>query len=312
MALSRRYLTGVLASGISALLWATFFPLVLVLPSSENVAIMFVAPLFGAAASLGLRAAVPSFRSSRPFRRVLVDHRVLAVAILWLIVQALIVLGTRFTGAIDTSILILSSDVLGTPLIFYGLMRGGGGRFRRLGFWAGVVIIGAGALLTILGGGTPEPLSLLTILLGAPLFFGNSFLVISIDRTGRTVALADLMAAAMILMCGIGLLGAALLLRSPDLLGSWDPRYILVLAVMGILNFSVAPLAFFWAAQRITLIVPSVLQSAIPVFTLIFILVLGLQPVTVLAVVGVPIAFLGAAIAALTPGTEPPLLAPVP
>ena len=214
MTLSRRYLTGVLAAGISALLWATFFPLVLVLPSLENVAIMFVAPLFGAAASLGLRAAVPAFRSSRPFRRVLVDHRVLAVAVLWLVVQALIVLGTRFTGAIDTSILILSSDVLGTPLIFYGLAREGGGRFRRLGFWTGVVLIGTGALLTILGGGTPEPLSLLTVLLGVPLFFGNSFLVISIDRTGRTVALVDLMAAAMIVMCGIGLLGAALLLRS--------------------------------------------------------------------------------------------------
>ena len=118
----------------------------------------------------------------------------------------------------------------------------------------------------------------------------------------RLVAQASATAALLGLPVGF-LLGGAWFSASGLTAGSLG-----VLAAMGLTSFFVAPWAYFYAASRLSLVVPAVLQALIPVFTLLLVLAFALGPVGPYAWVGVPLAFAGGVLAVW----EPPGGAPLP
>ncbi len=78
-----------------------------------------------------------------------------------------------------------------------------------------------------------------------------------------------------------------------------------LLALLGLTSFFLAPWAYFWATSQLTIVIPAVLQAAIPVFTLILVALVLHAPVASLALVGIPVAFLGSVLAVSEPRRGP-------
>lgn len=290
----------VAAAAGAAGLWASYYVFLLGLPASENLPVILVAPLLGGGLTLGIALTVGGvpLRAAGP---ALVNPRVLLAGGCFVAFQVGSVLSTRSVGAVNTSLIVLASDVIGTPLLFHAVWRGEGPLFRLPTFWAGVALIGVGGLLGILAGGSPEPLSLTFVVLGVPLFLMNSTFIVSTESANRQLPVLLVLAVAQLAVAGLAAIGAAILFGPAALLGSAQPGTVARLIAMAVLNYTLAPVLFFWSARRISLTIPSVLQAAIPIFTLVFVLALGLQPVTALGLLGVPLAFLGAIFAARRP-----------
>lgn len=301
------------AAGGAAVLWATYYIFILALPASENLAIILVTPILGGAITLGVASVVDRVGLAE-CRRALVHPRVIASGLLFVAFQFGAVLSTRSVGAVNTSLIVLASDVAGTPLLFALISRGEGPRFRRPRFWAGVGIIAFAGTLTIVAGGSPEPLSLATLALGAPLFLVSSSFVVMTDSATRRLPMLVVLGVGPILVSGLAAVVAAGVVGPGVLVGSVAPSTVAILLGMSALNYAAAPALFFWSARRISLVIPSILQAAIPVFTLVYVASFGLQPVTAIGLIGVPLAFLGALIAVRTPpaGPQPPPTLPLP
>jgi drug/metabolite transporter (DMT)-like permease len=211
--------------------------------------------------------------------------------------QLAVLAATYLTGAVDTSILSLLGDVALTPVLVIGLLGEGRSRARSPLFLGGIALASAGALLTIVGGGSPEPV--------------RGFGWLAVPLVPVTVALYFLLVAQanrrapMSVVVGQSTLGAALV--SIALAGVVPGGYaglvvldapaILDIVALGVTSFFIAPVLYFWAIERAGLVLPAVLMAAIPVFTvLLSVPLLGFLPPLV-ALLGVPIAVLGALLA---------------
>jgi drug/metabolite transporter (DMT)-like permease len=303
------------AAGLAALLWSTYYPFVLALPPGEALPILVFAPIFGGLCSLTIHV-ISRGSPLRALGRDAGNARIGGAGLLFFAFNALAIPAARLVGAVNTSLVVLASDLLGTPFLYYAIWRDGGERLKRRSFWIGVGLIGAGAALAILAGGTTEPVSTATIAIGIPLFVVNSALILLLDAAIRSRPMSAVLAVAFLLAAAAAAAVGTVVAGPRAMLGVWDVRTAVLLVAFGITNFSAAPLLFFWSVRTLSLVLPSVLQAAIPVFTLLLVLALGLQPVTVFAAVGAPLAFVGAlaAIGGLrrTPVREAAPIAPVP
>lgn len=301
------------AAGGAAVLWATYYLFVLSLPTADNLAIILLTPGIGGAVTL-----LAALRIERPdwagLRRALSDPRVLAAGVLLLAFQFGAVLAIRSVGAVNVSLIVLASDVVGTPLIVVLLLHREGPRFRNPTFLTGVGLIALAGTVTIVAGGSPEPLSLITLALGLPLFLVSCLFVVTTDLATRRQPVLVVLGVGPLVVSAVASLVAVAVVGAPAVIGATDLRSLLLLLLMSLTNYTLAPALFFWSARRISLVLPSVLQAAIPVFTLIYVGVSGLQPVTAVGLVGVPLCFLGALVAVRSTmvGESMPASIPVP
>jgi drug/metabolite transporter (DMT)-like permease len=305
----------VAAAAGAALLWASYYPFVLAIPNADTVAVWALPPLFGGLTST-LLALFDGSGGSRAVARLLMRPSSAVLGVLFLAYQVNAILATRTVGSIDTSLVVLLSDILVTPLLLYAIYREGGRRLRYPVFWGGVALLGVGAALAIGGGAPPSTFGrdALAILLPLPLV--TSFLVLRMDRGTRRAPLVPVLAAMMLLAFIVGAVGATALFGPGVVFPPWDPRTYTLFALYGVTNFSLAPILFFWSAQRISLVVPSVLQAATPIFALALVVLLGFTTAPALALLGVPLAVAGGIAAIVEPPRRPgrptPELPPMP
>ncbi len=294
---------GITASVGAAFLWATYYVFLLLLPGVSPLVLTVVPFLVGAVGFFALLAV-----RGLPPREWLVGWArpgTLFRGGLLLALQVDVVLATRLTGAVDTSLATLLGDALVTPLLVSASYGTGGERLRWRSFQAGIGLSTAGAVLAIVGGGTvaglrPEGALLL---LPLPIFVGVYFASVAqraqVEPMPRLVAQASATAAFLGLPVGF-LLGGTWFSAAGLTAGSLG-----VLGVMGITSFFVAPWAYFYAASRLSLVVPAVLQALIPVFTLLLVVAFALGSVDPYAWVGVPLAFVGGVLAVQEPPGRP-------
>lgn len=294
-ALRIRALAGA-AGAFAAVQWAAYYVFVLLLPSRADLLILEIPFLSAGLAFLLPRPGNPAGGPVVLLRTFASPGGLLRGGML-LLLQVDVIVSTRWAGAVDASLATLLADVVATPLLVYAFYREDADKVRALAFWSGVVIASAGAAVTILAGGSSGPLSLTSglVLVPLPLLIAVYFVAVNQEckRTpsGEVLGAAGLMAFALGVVPGLFLLGPSAWTVPLSLL------QVLVLVVIGLTSFFLAPWAYFWAAGRTTIVIPAVLQALIPVFTVILVGLLGLESVPELAWVGIPMAFGGSVLA---------------
>lgn len=284
----------------AAILWATYYPFILWLSPNADGAILAFPFLFGGVPFL-LLALVRWPASGGHLHKTLTNPAVLLAGVLLGALQADVILATRLAGAVTTSILTLLGDVALIPAMNYAFWHEGGDRVMRWIFWVGIAIAAIGGTLSIVGEGGLARLSEEAWLLALPLPFlvGGYFVLVA--RISSDMPMESVVGSASLVAFGLGSLGALFVVGSGGFPGPLDLSGWAVLALIGITTFFIAPWSFFESARRVTVVVPAVINGTIPIFTLVFVVVLLNEHVSAVAAVGVPLAFLGAAIALVEP-----------
>jgi len=211
--------------------------------------------------------------------------------------QVSVLAATYLAGPVDSALLSLIGDVVVTPLLVAYLLGIGRAQVQTALFAVGIALSVAGGGLTIVAG---QRLSGLTtwgwlVVPVLPLTVAAYFLLTA--RANRTVAAAAVVGQSMF---GAGLVSVLLAPAVPGGFGGLavvDPLPVLLLLLCGVTSFFLAPALYFRAIERAGLIVPPMLMTGIPVFTLILsTTVLGLA-LPWLGVLGIPIAVVGALLA---------------
>ncbi len=275
-----------------ALCWATYYLFVLwATPAATPSAILVVPFLIGGTAYLAWAAATgagPAF-----FRLFLSPAAYLRIGLL-VGMQISVLAATYLTGPVDASLLSLIGDVVATPLVvavLFGIQRP---QISSPLFVLGVLLSVAGGGLAIAGGrhlAAVPPLGWLVVP-AIPVTVAFYFLLTARanERLPRSAVV------------GQSILGAALVLAvlSPALPGGTGtifaapPRAWLLLLATGLTSFFAAEVLYFHAIAQVGLILPPMLMTAIPVFTLVLSAgFLGISPPLV-ALLGIPIAVGGA------------------
>jgi drug/metabolite transporter (DMT)-like permease len=293
------------ASILAAFLWASYYPLLLLLPGVPAGTVTAFPILVGALAfwlwTPGMKR-VPRMGTRKDAGTWILGGVLLAA------MQFDVVFTTRWLGAVDTSLLTLVADVVVTPTLLWALWREGGPHLSHPYFVAGVVLSLAGAVLAI-GGPGVTPLvgggSRLWVGLPLPFLVALFFLLISRQGSGSNPpAPAATFTLGALLALAIGFAG-----DPSHLIPAADPRLWSVLLLLGLTSFFWAPAAYFWAASRATIVIPAVLQALIPIFTLLFVAILFGHPPSMDQMIGVPLAVAGGGLA-IAPGgllrTSPP------
>ncbi len=288
---------------LAAILWATYYPFVLWLSPDVDGAVLAFPFLFGGLPFL----VVAARRTGGGWADALAPLRTregLLAGVLLVAMQADVVVSTRLAGAVTTAILTLLGDVALIPAMNLVLWNEGREQVMRPVFWGGVAVATFGGTLSIVGGGGVTGLSGTAWLVALPLPFlvGAYFLLVA--RLSRTTPTEHLVASASLLAFAIAAVGAVLLTGIGGFPGPLDSRGWVLLVVLGVTSFFLGPWFFFESARRLSVVVPAVINATIPVFTLLFVVVLLGTTVAWVAVLGVPLAFLGGALALMGPGTR--------
>lgn len=300
---STRWLSG-LAGGFAAFVWGAYYILLLFLPRVPTAEVVVLPFLVAGLSFLLWHPGRAPGHGPGTMLRLLVSWQGLALGAIYVVLQVDVVEATRLAGAVDTSLVTLLADVVATPLLVFALYRQDVDRLRSPLFWTGVGVATAGATWTIVGGGSTEPLTQLGALSLLPLPFLVAVLFVWVNQAARKVPAGDVLGAAVLLAGVMGALVSFLLYGASWVLTPITPVDGLLLLVMGITSFYLAPWAYFWAAQKTTILLPAVLQALIPVFTLILVAALASylgMTVGWVAWLGVPLAFFGSALAVLEP-----------
>jgi drug/metabolite transporter (DMT)-like permease len=277
---------------LAAFLWATYYPFVLAVQHGTAPSATIVFPfLFGGAVYSGYA-----------LRR---GHR-LAYTRLWgtpgawarvgflLGMQLSVLAATYLIGPVDTSLLSLIGDIVLTPVLVALLWARHRGHIGTWTFGAGLALSLLGGSLTIAGGQTLGAVAGAGWLVvpAIPVTVAVYFLLCARENE-RTPALAVVSQS----MLGAGLLGIPLSFLLPGGvtgLVTVAPYPLALLAVVGGTSFALAPFLYFRAIERVGMVIPPMLMTGIPVFTLLLsatVLHLGLPWV---AALGVPVAVVGA------------------
>lgn len=292
---------GIAVSAMAALLWASYYLIVLELPGSSDLPIL-VLPFLVGGLGFGALSVVQAPSEGRRILRIMGTPGGVLRALILLVMQADVIASTRLAGAVDTSLVTLVADVIVTPILLYIIWREGGRHIHQRIFWAGVALSALGASLTILAGGSAEALTALSALLLVPLPFLVSFYFLLMVKAAATEPMASVVSSGSILAFLIGAVGV-LALQGPAGLGvGLSAEDLGLIALLGLTSFFLAPWAFFWAAEKLSIVIPAVLQAAIPLFTLILVVLALHYSAPLLAIIGIPVAMVGSYLAV----TEPP------
>ncbi|HEV2520165.1 MAG TPA: DMT family transporter [Thermoplasmata archaeon] len=280
---------------LAALLWASYYPLVLgVHPSAAPSALLAIPFLLGGGA-FSLNAVLRG--EGTALARLWLDVRAWGRVGLLVAMQVSVLAATYLTGAVDTSLLSLLGDVVATPFFLVLLFGEGSSRVRSGVFWGGITLCTAGAGLTIVVGGGARSIGGWGIPFAVVVPTLIAFYFLFMARACRTAPTSAVGGHATL---GAGLVSVAI---APLLPGGFSGLLPPTLAAgvaagaIGIAAFYLGPGLYFLAIERAGIVLPAVLMATIPLFTLGFAwLVLGAVP-TLLGLVGIPIAVGGAFVA---------------
>ncbi|MCI4342840.1 MAG: DMT family transporter [Thermoplasmata archaeon] len=277
---------------LAAFLWATYYPFVLAVQHHATPSATIVYPFL-------LGGALYSAYAIRQGQGGAWAHLWLTpgawVRVGFLVGMQLSVLAaTYLIGPVDASLLSLIGDVVLTPVLVAFVWAHHRGHLGTWTFRTGLVLSLLGGGLTIAGGHT------LSAVVGAgwlvvpaiPITVAVYFLLCAKENE-RTPPLAVVSQS----MLAAGVVGIPLSLLLPGGvvgLATIPPVSLALLAVVGVTSFALAPLLYFRAIQDVGMVIPPMLMTGIPVFTLLLsatVLHLGLPLV---AALGVPIAIGGA------------------
>jgi drug/metabolite transporter (DMT)-like permease len=277
---------------VAAFLWATYYPFVLAVHPGTSPSATIVYPfLFGGAIYTG-------YAVRRGFG--------IACARLWtspgawvrvgllMGMQLSVLAATYLIGPVDSSLLSLIGDVVLTPILVALVWA----RFRgHIGTWAfavGLALSLAGGSLTIAGGQTLGAVAGVGWLVvpAIPITVAFYFLLCAKENE-RSPPLAVVSQS----MLGAGVLG---LFLSPAIPGGLHGLVDVslpalgLLAIVGVTSFALAPVLYFRAIEDVGMVVPPMLMTGIPVFTLLLSATVLHLSVPLIAALGVPIAVAGA------------------
>ncbi|MCI4346341.1 MAG: hypothetical protein L3K07_06265 [Thermoplasmata archaeon] len=298
---------------LAALLWSSYYLFILALEGSVALSALLVYPFLAGGIAYAVWAVVrgESRNFVAGFRR---PGSYLRIA-LFLGTQTLLLLVTLSGGPVDAALLSLVGDVVLTPVFARALVGEGRGLLSNPLFLGGMVLATSGSVLTILEGGSTHSLSLLATVAGVflPIVLAGFFISAAEENLRQPISTV---AGGAALGAGVGAV-----LIAPLLPGGWPglavgPYPFALLGVGGVVTFFIAPDLYFRAIRRAGLLLPSLLMTAIPVFTLGFTVSVTRTVPSPLGLAGIPIAALGGLIAVRStqaPGTlsdavpEPPI-----
>jgi len=290
----------------AAFLWATYYIFVLgATPAATPSAILVYPFVFG---GIGYGLWTVARGDGRAFLTLWRRPAAYVRVALLVGMQVAVLAATYLTGPVDASLLSLIGDVVLTPIIVATILGIHREHIATPLFAAGLVLSMIGGSLAIAGGHRLEaipPIGWLVVP-AVPLTVAFFFLLTAREneRTPASAVLAHSMLAAGLVMAALSPLlpgGAGGLVRVP-------PIPLLLLAGCGITSFFVADVVYFDAIARVGLVIPPMLMTGIPVFTLILSATLLGIGLPLLGVLGIPIAVIGALLTLRgeSKPTEPP------
>jgi drug/metabolite transporter (DMT)-like permease len=305
----------IVASILSALAWATYYLFVLwVTPGTAPSAILAYPFIVGGVVYTGWAVASGH---GRAFATLWADPMAYGRVGLLVGMQVGVLAATYLTGPVDCSLLSLIGDVVLTPVIVALLIASYRRHIATPLFALGLLVSLAGGTMAIVGG---QSLSAVRgwgwlVVPGVPLFVAAYFLLTA--RANRTMP-ADAVVGQSMLAAGI-----IFVLAAPLFPGGWggllsvSPVPIFLLACCGVTSFFLAPALYFLALDKVGLVIPPMLMTAIPVFTLLLSAgILGIA-LPLVGVLGIPVAVVGGVLAlrgesAVAPDRSPELPQPTP
>lgn len=278
--------------------WATYYIFVLAItPGTAPSAVLVYPFLFGGVAYVGW---VGATGQGRAFWAVWKEPTAYVRTALLVAMQLSVLAATYLTGPVDASLLSLIGDVVATPIIVavaFGVHRA---QVRSPWFVFGLLLSITGGTMTIVGGQSLSaiPPAGYLVVPAVPLSVALYFLL-----TARANERAPASA-----VVGQSMLASALVLAvlAPAVPGSWVglvrivPGAWVVLGVVGLTSFFAAPVLYFAAIHRAGLVLPPMLMTGIPVFTLLLSAVVLHLGLPLVAVLGIPVAVVGALLALRT------------
>ena len=305
MAVSRRtWAWAILASVLSAFAWATYYLFVLwVTPGTAPSAILAYPFVVGGLAYAGWAVVT---RHGRVFVALWSDPAAWARVGLLVGMQVSVLAATYLTGPVDASLLSLIGDVVLTPILVALLIATYRPSIATPTFAVGIVVSLAGGTMAIVGG---QSLAAVhgwgwLVVPGVPIFVAVYFLLTA--RANRRSAPSAVVAQSMLAS------GLVFLVAAPLFPGGWhglvtvSVRPMILLALCGLTSFFVAPALYFLALSDVGLVIPPMLMTAIPVFTLLLSAgVLGIR-LPIIGILGIPVAVLGGVLALRAESTTEP------
>ena len=284
-----------LLSLLSAFAWATYYIFVLAItPGTPPSAILVYPFLFG-----GIAYALWAIGSGHlaPFVGLWRSPAAYLRTGLLVGMQLSVLAATYLTGPVDASLLSLIGDVVLTPLLVAFALGAHRKEIRTVGFAAGAFLSLLGGGMAIAGGGglgSVHDWGWLTVP-AVPLTVALYFLLTALEneRTPTSAVVGQSLLAATVV-------GALL---APLVPGGWNgllvtaPVPLFVLVALGLTSFFVAPLLYFEAFARGGLVIPPMLMTGIPVFTLLLSAIFLHLSLPLVALLGIPVAVAGALVA---------------
>ena len=275
--------------------WATYYIFVLsITPAARPSAILVYPFLIGGGAY-----AIAAFVSGegRAFRAMWREPAAYLRTSLLVVMQLSVLASTYLTGPVDASLLSLIGDVVATPVVVafvFGVHR------EEVGspwFVVGLVLSLVGGSMTIAGGHALSAIPPLgwIVVPAVPLSVAGYFLLAARanERSPPTAVVGQSMFAS----------GLVLVLLAPAIPGGWSGLVSVggeswaVLIALGLTSFFAAPVLYFAAIKRAGLVLPPMLMTGIPVFTLLLSAVVLRLSLPLVAILGIPVAVVGGLLA---------------
>jgi len=296
VAVGRRTLWWAIAATLlAALLWAFYYVFVLWLtPGTAPSAILCYPFLAGGIAYAGWAVGTGHRQA---FIALWADPRAWARVGLLFGMQVSVLAATYLAGPVDASLLSLIGDVVLTPIVVALLLGAYRSHIATPLFAIGIVVSLAGGTMAIVGG---QSLSAVQgwgwlAVVGVPVTVAFYFLLTA--RANRTLPPSAVVGQSMLAA------GVLTLVVAPLFPGGWHglvtvaPLPALLLVLCGLTSFFLAPALYFLALDEVGLVIPPMLMTGIPVFTLLLSAgILGIA-LPLIGVLGIPVAVVGAVLA---------------
>lgn len=294
----------IVASLLSALLWATYYLFVLwVTPGTAPSAILAYPFLIGGIAYAGWAAGTGHGRTFVALWR---DPMAYVRVALLFGMQVSVLAATYLTGPVDASLLSLIGDVVLTPIVVALWLGAYRAHIATPLFALGLVVSLAGGTMAIVAGQSLSAVRGWGWLAVPGVVLTVAFYFLLTARANRTMAPSAVVGQSMLAAA------ALIVLVAPVFPGGWGglvtvaPVPLLLLALCGISSFFLAPALYFLALNKVGLVIPPMLMTAIPVFTLLLSAgVLGIA-LPVIGVLGIPVTVVGAILALRGGSAFPP------
>ncbi len=279
----------------AAFIWSTYYFFVLALsPGTAPSALVPYPFLAGGAAYL---AWAIRQGHGRVVLELLGDVRAWFRIAMLLVIQLSSLAFTLLAGAVNTSLAVLVGDVALTPLLVMWIYREGRERARSPYFVGGALLSGFGAALTIVAGGSAGQLKGLAFFVGPVVPVSLAIYFVLTAREGIRRPSSAVVGQSTFVAGLVGLPLAGIVPGGFSGLLVTSPTAILLVVGFGLTSFFAGTALYFLAVERAGLVLPSVLQALIPVFTLgLSAILLAVVP-SPLGLAGIPVAVAGGLLA---------------